>query len=105
HWESINEAGGSGNDFDYDLYNGKLNTYRAAEKHGITGVPIYEREFQLAPRSPGVDKALRVPNFNDAYVGAAPDIGAQETGAPILQFGLKGAESRDAATLRTARKQ
>jgi hypothetical protein len=59
-----------------------------------------------------VDKALRVPNFNDAYVGAAPDIGAQETGAPILQFGLKGseaqrqaAESRDAATLRTARKQ
>jgi hypothetical protein len=105
HWESINEAGGSGNDFDYDLYNGKLNTYRAAEKHGIEGTPIYQSGFQLTPRSPGVDKGMRLPNFNDGYVGAAPDIGAQETGAPTLQFGLKAGESRDAATLRTARKQ
>ena len=105
HWESINEAGGSGNDFDYDLYNGKLNAPRSAEKHGILAVPAYEKEFQLAARSPGVDRGVRLPNFNDAYVGAAPDIGAQETGAPILQFGLKAGESRDAATLRTARKQ
>ena len=68
-------------------------------------MPTYEKEFQLAARSAGVDRGVRLPNFNDAYAGAAPDIGAQETGAPILQFGLKAYESRDAATLRTARKQ
>jgi hypothetical protein len=105
HWESINEAGGSGNDFDYDLYNGKLNAPRSAEKHGIAGTPIYERDFMQSARSAGIDRGVRLPNFNDGYVGAAPDIGAQETGAPILQFGLKAYESRDAATLRTARKQ
>ncbi|HET7365232.1 MAG TPA: hypothetical protein VFJ70_16815 [Burkholderiales bacterium] len=105
HWESINEAGGSGNDFDYDLYNGKLATYGGAERHGIAGVPSYEHEFVLARRSPGVDAGVRIANFNDNYVGAAPDVGAQETGAPILRFGLDAAESRERATLRTARKQ
>ncbi|HTM61901.1 MAG TPA: hypothetical protein VL199_16230 [Burkholderiales bacterium] len=94
-WEAINEAGGSGNDFDYDLYNGKLSTYRGAEKHGI--------ESEKA--SAGVDHGVRIPNFNDNYVGAAPDIGAQENGAVALRFGLDAGESRDAATLRTARKQ
>ena len=94
-WEAINEAGGSGNDFDYDLYNGKLSTYRGAEKHGI--------ESEKA--SAGIDRGVRIPNFNDNYVGAAPDIGAQENGAVALRFGLDAGESRDAATLRTARKQ
>lgn len=95
HWESINEAGGSGNDFDYDLYNGKLATYRGAEKHGI----------ESAQANAGIDRGVRIPNFNDRYVGAAPDIGALENGAPALQFGLQAGESRDPATLRTARKQ
>ena len=105
HWPSISEDGGSGNDFDYDLYNGKVNAYRGAEKHGIAAAPSYEHEFRLAPRSPGVDAGVRIPNFNDNYVGAAPDIGAQESGAPILVFGIKAATSRDTATWRTARKQ
>jgi hypothetical protein len=94
-WEAINEAGGSGNDFDNDLYNGKLSAYSGAEKHGI------ENEKPSA----GVDRGVRIPNFNDNYVGAAPDIGAQENGAVALRFGLDAAESRAAATLRTARKQ
>jgi hypothetical protein len=45
HWQSVEEGGGTGNDFDYDLYNGKLAAYRGAEKHGITGEPRYERDF------------------------------------------------------------
>jgi len=94
-WEAINEAGGSGNDFDYDLYNGKLSTYRGAEKHGV----------ESDKASAGVDRGVRIPNFNDNYVGAAPDIGAQEAGAVALRFGLDAGKSRDAATLRTARKQ
>jgi len=94
-WEALNEAGGSGNDFDYDLYNGKLSTYRGAEKHGV----------ENAQASAGVDRGVRIANFNDNYVGAAPDIGAQENGAVALRFGLDAGASRDAATLRTARKQ
>ena len=95
HWDVINEAGGAGNDFDYDLYNGRLSAYRGAEKNGIA--------FEGA--ADGKDRGVRIANFNDGYVGAAPDIGAQENGAPILRFGLEAAQSREGATLRTARKQ
>src|SRR5205085_4944176 len=95
HWDVIDEAGGSGNDFDYDLYNGKLSTYRGAEKHGIEG----------SQPSAGIDRGVRIANFNDNYVGAAPDIGAQESGAVTLRFGLDAPERREATTLRTARKQ
>ena len=95
HWDAINEEGGSGNDFDYDLYNGRLSTYRGAEKHGI----------ESSQANAGLDRGVRIPNFNDAFVGAAPDIGAQENGSPAMAFGLKAWASRDTATLRTARKQ
>jgi hypothetical protein len=48
---------------------------------------------------------VRIADFNDGYVGAAPDIGARETGAPTLRFGIEAAKGREAATFRTARKQ
>jgi hypothetical protein len=105
HWQSVEEGGGTGNDFDYDLYNGKISAYRGAEKHGIAGEPRYERDFVLATHSLGIDAGVRIPNFNDDYVGGAPDIGAQESGAPILRFGVAADESRARATLRTASKQ
>ena len=92
HWEPINEAGGSGNDFDYDLYNGRL---KSPQKHGA----------QFSGTPDGKDKGVRIPNFNDDYVGRAPDIGAQENGAAPLRFGFDAGESRGSATLRTARKQ
>ena len=76
HWEAIHEAGGSGNDFDYDLSNGRLS-----EKHGFYG-------------SSGVDRGVRIPNFNDNFTGSAPDIGAEEKGGAPLVFG----RSRSAAT-------
>jgi len=78
HWAAINEAGGSGNDFDYDLSNGRLS-----EKHGVSGGP-----------DKGIDRGVRLPNFNDSFVGSAPDIGAEEKGAAPLLFG----KSRSAAT-------
>jgi hypothetical protein len=68
---AINESNGSGNDFDYDLSNGKLS-----EKHGVSG-----------GADKGVDKGVRIPNFNDNFVGSAPDIGAEEKGATPLVFG------------------
>ena len=54
--KGVTLVGGSGNDFDYDLYNGQIAAYRGAEKHGIAGVPIYERDFVLARRSPGMPR-------------------------------------------------
>ena len=80
-------------DYDYDLYNGNINAYRGAEPHGIKGVPIYDRyngdgEFALDPSSPGYDAGVVIPNFNDHYTGAAPDIGAHEAGSPPMEFGV-----------------
>ncbi len=38
-------------------------------------------------KNPAVDGGVRLPGFNDEYRGAAPDIGAFETGMPPLRFG------------------
>ena len=83
----------STNDFDYDLYNGNINAYPGAEPNGIKGVPIYDRnnsdgEFALDPSSPGYDAGVVIPNFNDNYNDAAPDIGAFEAGSPPMEFGI-----------------
>jgi len=95
NWNSINDGGGSGNDFDYDLYNGRINAYRGAEKHGIEG----------EKQSLGIDRGARIANFNDGFAGSGPDIGAQETGASPMKFGRAAAESRALATARTSSKQ
>jgi hypothetical protein len=103
NWESIQQTpAGGGNDADFDLYNGAIKANAGAEAHGIKGTPIYERghgwqsgaggRYQLAPSSPGYDKGVRIPNFNDDYRGAAPDIGAHEAGTSPMRFGLKKTE-------------
>jgi hypothetical protein len=86
---------GSGNDFGYDLYNGSLNG--ATETNGIPGLPIYAAGngwtseagglYALATDSPGYDAGQRIANFNDAFAGAAPDVGAHEAGAPAMRLG------------------
>jgi hypothetical protein len=86
---------GSGNDFGYDLHNGSLNG--AIETNGIAGLPIYAAgngwtseaggQYALAAGSPGYDAGQRIPNFNDAFTGAAPDVGAHEAGTPAMRLG------------------
>ena len=78
---------------DYDLFNSHNEAYPGAEPNGIHGVPIYDRnngdgEFALDPFSPGYDAGVVIPNFNDDYNGAAPDIGAHEAGSPPMEFGV-----------------
>ena len=88
------------NTFDYDLYNGKIiGGYEGVEAHGIRGVPVYAEghgptaegigRYHLAPTSPGFDAGKRLPNFNDGFNGKAPDIGAHESGAPPMRFGVE----------------
>jgi len=86
------------NTFDFDLYNGTLKQVPAgSEVNGIRAVPTYSDghgpesgphgRYQLAPGSPGRDQGKRIPNFNDAFQGQAPDVGAHEGGAPPMRFG------------------
>ncbi len=72
------------NDFDHDLHNGRVAAKEGSERHGIKAEPTYQRapdgRLWLAPGTPGHDAGIRIPNFNDDYLGAAPDMGAVETG-------------------------
>lgn len=72
--------------------------------NGVTGTPIYQAGngwtseaggmYQLVPSSPGYDRDARLPNFNDGFVGAGPDIGAHEAGTPAMVFGFRGGVAR-----------
>jgi hypothetical protein len=44
--------------------------------------------YQLSPTSPGYDAGVRLPNFNDDFQGAGPDMGAHEAGSPAMKFGV-----------------
>ena len=93
-WSSIG-APGSGDDLDYDLYNGNV-TISGNETHGIVGTPMYASGngwqvgsggmYQLDPSSPGYGTALRLPNFNDQ--SGSPDIGAHQSGTAAMKFGV-----------------
>jgi hypothetical protein len=88
-----------GNDLDYDLVNGNVNAYSGAENHRIVGTPIFQSGhgwsaegkglYQLAPNSPGYDRGARIPNFNDNFTGAAPDMGAHEAGTAAMKLGVQ----------------
>jgi hypothetical protein len=93
-WTSFGSPG-SGNDLDYDLYNGG-NMFAGTQAHGRVGTPVYASGsgwqngaggmYQLAPSSPGYGSAARIPNFNDQY--GSPDIGAHQAGTPAMRFGV-----------------
>jgi hypothetical protein len=96
-WKPVNAFYqiGTGNDFGYDLYSGSLGTTAVGS---IQGVPLYASGsgwtseanglYQLASNSPGYDRGARIANFNDGFTGAAPDIGAHESGTAAMKFGL-----------------
>ena len=96
---AIGVIGGSENNFDFDLSNGGMTPYSGAERNGFVGAPVYASGsgpasgsggmYQLAPTSRGYDSAQRLPNFNDDFVGAGPDVGAHEAGKPAMKFGVR----------------
>jgi hypothetical protein len=58
HWPAIHEAGGTGNDLDYDLSNGKLS-----QRHGVTA----------SDPEAGKGRGVRIPNFSEpAEKGSGP---------------------------------
>jgi PKD repeat protein len=91
-WGAYDLTNASGNDLDYDLTNGNLS-----EAHGLQSTPQYQTNngwsaywagrYRLQAGTPGHDDGIPIPNFNDDYVGAAPDRGAHEDGTPDMIFG------------------
>ncbi len=83
------------NDYDRDLYQYGMNINRVIqEKNAILAAPVYDADspsgpFTLCAGSPGQDQGFVIPNFTDGFIGAAPDIGAQERGASPLKFGAR----------------
>ena len=85
------------NSYDYDLFNGQCPPDQ--EAHGIRGEPEYvpgagldpaskSGRFQLAESSPGKAAGEWIPNFSPTSAGTRPDIGAHQSAAPPLQFGV-----------------
>ena len=97
-WDSIDQtSSGFGNDANNDLYNGSINAGAGAESAGFkVSAPSFASGngvgmsgmYQLAPGTPGYGTGARIPNFNDQ--SATPDIGAHQSGAPAMTFGVNG---------------
>ena len=91
---------GTDNTFQNDMYNGSTGT---AVVSGINATPVYAAGsgwqsgdggmYQLAAGTPGYDQGARIANFNDGFLGAAPDVGAAEAGAPAMKFGIAAASA------------
>lgn len=80
------------NDHNFDLYNGVIQNSVLHERDGFRGIPnftanVATRQYPLASGGSGFDQGERIANFNDDFVGAGPDVGAYEAGAPSLEFG------------------
>lgn len=101
HWASLyGNASSRNNDVDFDLHSGTISIGGSGNRIGTNGqraAPSYAPghgavsraggQYALAPGTPGFDGAERLPNFNDDFSGAAPDVGAHESGAPPMRFG------------------
>ncbi len=83
-------------DFDYDLCSGSYP--KGQEAHGLKGTPTYgprfgfdrktmRGNFQLSPKSLGYRAGVRIPNFCDG--SEHPDMGAHQSGAPDMQYGVR----------------
>jgi hypothetical protein len=82
---------GSGQDrhsvlLDYDVF---VNVPKL-DRDPKTVQKLYEfknYDFRLKPGSAAVDKGVPIPNVDDGFAGAAPDLGALEAGQPLPTYG------------------
>jgi hypothetical protein len=44
-------------------------------------------DFSLAPGSSAIDRGIELPTITDGFTGAAPDLGAFESGRPMPRYG------------------
>lgn len=103
-WQAafLERADSCTNDFDFDLYNGKLVDSCDIDRHEQNGIQLLGEEkilfdslntipaFTLSVQSKGIDAGVIIPNFNDDFEGKGPDLGAVERGKPAVKRGEKG---------------
>ncbi len=88
---------------DVTFQNDMMSTAGSPEVGAIAATPKYAAGngdnnadggmYQLAAGTPGYDQGLRIPNFNDHFNGAAPDVGAAEAGDSAMKFGIAAASA------------
>jgi hypothetical protein len=74
----------------FETHGIRVNRSTTFENFTITGPPPIVLPLQnltLKAGSNAIDAGMPLPNINDGFVGAAPDLGLFEFGAPLLQFG------------------
>ncbi len=65
-----------------------LGVFAADVKLPYPPVPQWEpADLRIAAGSPAEDAAMLLPNVNDDFTGAGPDIGAYEIGRPVPHYG------------------
>jgi len=69
---------------DFDIFE-KLAPPDPAQRHAV--YHAMDLNFALKPASKAVDAGVIIPTVNDAFTGAAPDLGALEAGAPPIRYG------------------
>ena len=79
-----------GLEIDFDVFEG-LAAPDPTKRHAVYHAS--ELDFRLRDGSKAVDKGVRIPTVNDDFVGAAPDLGALETGRPRPHYGPRWLES------------
>ncbi|HET9577763.1 MAG TPA: Ig-like domain-containing protein, partial [Usitatibacter sp.] len=92
---------------DVTFQNDLTNAVSTPEVGGIVATPQYAAGngwqsesggmYQLAAGTPGYDQGVRIANFNDGFLGAAPDVGAAEAGSPAMKFGVAAATAGTSA--------
>ncbi len=76
-----------GVEIDYDIFT-NLNPPDPATPHAVYHAA--DLDFRLNTIGNAVDKGLVIPNVNDGFKGAAPDLGAIEAGDHAPLYGAKG---------------
>ena len=73
-----------GVEIDYDIFE-QLAPPNPAERHRV--YHAMDLNFRLKPGSQAVDAGVAIPTVNDGFTGRAPDLGANEIGAPETRYG------------------
>ena len=73
-----------GIEVDYDIFE-QLHPPAAGLRHAV--YHAVDLNFRLKAGSKAVDAGTRLPTVNDDFAGAAPDLGALESGRPEPVYG------------------
>lgn len=70
-----------------------VSTFAESFTFPSTITPVEAPDLRLAEGSPAVDSGLALPNINDGFAGAGPDLGAYELGSALPPYGPRTAGS------------